>query len=92
MYRVINPDLAHVCLEQLEFIVERDPRLPGVWGILAVQPDAPGVGTVLGAFLAVRQARHSGFTVWSTADGGRLLGYSTSPVSACDAVLRSGIG
>lgn len=91
MCRIHNPDLAHVLLEDLEFIVERDQTLHGTWNILAIRNDAPGTSTVLGAFLAVRQARHGGYTVWTTADSGRRIGFCDSPISACDEILRHGI-
>lgn len=91
MYRVLTPDLAHVSLENIDFIVERDHALRGTWSILALRDDAPGTSTILGTFLAVRQARHGGFTVWSTAGGGRLIGHSNNPVSACDVILYRGL-
>lgn len=82
MYHVLNPDFAHVLLENLELIIERDQTLRGTWSILAIRNDAPDT------FLTIRQARHGGFTVWSTAEGGRLLGYSNHPSDACTEILR----
>lgn len=86
MYRVFSPDLAHVLLDGIEFVVERDPDLPGVWTVLPSRTADPGIP--LGVFLAVRQARHCGFTVWSTASAGHRIGYGTNPINACDEVLR----
>jgi hypothetical protein len=41
----LAPDLVHVLLEHIEFIVERDPVLSGTWNILALRNDPPDTDT-----------------------------------------------
>ncbi|WP_199034809.1 hypothetical protein [Glycomyces salinus] len=89
MYRIETPDLAHVRLDCFDFTVKRDRALPGVW---AIEPTCDGdPGLSVGVFLAIRQAHHRGYTVWSTTSAYRQISTCNHPIEACDEVLRFGI-